>query len=95
LHGSKLFDYKEYNMAVKNIVKFRTESGSGYAINMAEKTWARSDNPNSLNVRTSNGVFREISRIEIGKPVTMICPPLDVGDARVIETSNVVEIVRE
>ena len=74
-------------------VRFQTRSGTQYLIDHDERIWYRVDNPDSRNVRTRNGVFWDISAIEVGQPVVLTCPPF-VEDAvhRRITTTPVIEV---
>ena len=79
-------------MVKDSIIRFITESGSEYTINRSEKTWSRPSNPNSPFVRTTSGRYREISEIVVGEGVTLLCPPLDFGNVRIIQTTPVVSV---
>jgi hypothetical protein len=43
-------------------------------------------------VRTVNGKYREISEIVVGEGVTLLCPPLEFGNVRIIQTTPVVSV---
>lgn len=76
--------------------RFWTKSGSEYLIDHDERIWRRGENRDSPLLRTSNGLFRDISEIVVGKHVVLLCPPLVAGfGTRVIVTSKVVRIEHE
>lgn len=71
-------------------IKFRTESGSVYAVDDTTKVWAST----STSTRSDGGDFYERSPVIMGEPVTLVCPPFVEGAvARLIHTSPVVEIL--
>jgi hypothetical protein len=70
-----------------------TETGSVYHIGLLSKTWTRlSATEDSGPLRSRGGEFEEIEPIEIGKPVTMFCPPINPPYRRMIQTSLVTKI---
>lgn len=73
---------------------FKTASGSIYVINERDRTWFRTDNPDSPHLRTLKGEYIEYGPVQIGTRVVLVCPPLNEGSThRVIFTTPVKEIL--
>jgi hypothetical protein len=79
------------------MIRFRTETGSLYEIDMDKKTWARLEEPTiegSYPLRTTSGTYYSINGIEVGFPAQWLSEPVDpTKDYRLVETSRVVEIL--
>ena len=79
------------------ILKATTETGSIYILDLDRKTWRKERMPiiqdPNFPVRSQSGVFTGISKVEIGKPITMTGKPLDKrATFRLITTSHVVKL---
>lgn len=75
------------------MIKVTTESGSVYMLNPDKKTWSRVRGPEASIIRTDDGTYDELSVIEIGKSMSLICPAITEGAAgRLIFTTLVVSI---
>jgi hypothetical protein len=73
-----------------------TKSGSRYFIDLEKKTWKKiTDNVGlgDFPLRTSSGSFTWIGPICIGRPLTLLCPPINsLSLGRTITTNLVVSI---
>ena len=71
-----------------------TETGSIYDLDLENKIWNRvKTTTESGHVRTTSGEFYEVGSIEVGEPVSFVCPPIREGSSfRYIKTSKVVKI---
>ena len=75
------------------MIKFITESGTNYTIDTERKQWYRPSNANSMSITTSGGEYVRVSPVQIGKRVTIVCPPRYAEfEAYVVTTSKVVKI---
>lgn len=79
------------------LAQVKTRSGSIYEIDGDENggTWKRLEGPANTLVRTTGGIYHSRSPILLGQPMVLICPPLETGNVRLIETSDVVGITYE
>lgn len=75
----------------------RTKTGSLYAVDQEARTWYRLEHTEkSGTIRTSGGVYKQISDMVIGRPLRILAEPLTPGASfRLIQTSLVVEIVQK
>jgi len=79
------------------IIKATTETGSIYILDMNRKLWRKERMPviedPFFPVRSQSGIFTGISKVEVGKPITMTGKPLDKrATFRLITTSHVVKV---
>lgn len=74
-----------------------TKSGTKYRIDLKAKTWERlSKTEHSGHLRTESGVFDQIEGPDLGRGMTITCPPLVRGaHVRVIYTTPVVAMEEE
>jgi len=81
-----------YDSLVKKIV--HTATGSRYLIDYDNQTWERyKTGDESGELRSDGGQFIDISPLEIGKSLAMMCPPYhEKADGRAIITSAVLSI---
>ena len=77
---------------MKKIV--HTETGSRYLIDYDNQTWERyKTGAKSGDLRSDGGQFIDISPLEVGKPLVLMCPPYhEKADGRAIITSSVFSI---
>lgn len=71
-----------------------TRSGTRYRIDLEAKTWERlSSTPESGHLRTESGTFVDIQGPDLGRGMTITCPPLTPrAYVRVIYTTPVVAV---
>lgn len=74
-----------------------TKSGTKYRIDLKAKTWERlSKTEHSGTLRTESGVFDQIEGPDLGRGMTITCPPLTPrAYVRIIYTTPVVGIEDE
>lgn len=82
------------------ITYIMTETGSEYILDRVQMTWDRQRLGGRLlespNVRTKGGTLKTWPKIQVGKPLVLICPSLSpAGTVRVITTSPVTSFTEE
>jgi len=77
---------------MKKIV--HTETGSRYLIDYDNQTWERyKAGEKSGDLRSDGGQFIDISPLEVGARLSMLCPPFhDKADGRLVITSYILSI---
>lgn len=72
-----------------------TQSGSIYRLDPEDQSWERILDGGVGRLRTDGGYWLYLYPLEVGKPLKMICPPLNPPYSRHIETSRVISIEEE